>query len=126
MQAQTFWKNVTIDEANLLGRLISILDENQIQYCVMGGQAVNAYVDPLVSLDLDLAVSVDHLERVENLLLAEYKLERFAHSLIVSTPDSDLRVQIQTDPRYAGFVRRAVRRIVLGVSLPVARLEDVL
>jgi hypothetical protein len=126
MQAHAFWKIVTMDEANLLGRLISLLDENKIQYCVIGGQAVNAYVDPLVSLDLDLAVSVDQLEQVENLLSAEYKLERFAHSLNVSMQDSDLRVQIQTDPRYAEFVRRAERRMVLGISLPVASLEDVL
>ena len=126
MQAQAFWKIITMDEANLLGRMISLLDENHIQYCVIGGQAVNAYVDPLVSLDLDLAVSVDQLDQLENLLSSGYKLKRFAHSLNVSMPNSDLRVQIQTDPRYAEFVRRAERRMVLGVSLPVASLEDVL
>jgi hypothetical protein len=37
-----------------------------------------------------------------------------------------LRVQIQTDPRYAEFVLRAEPRQVLGLSLPVAGLEDVL
>jgi hypothetical protein len=35
-------------------------------------------------------------------------------------------VQFQLDPRYAAFVERAERRTVLGVVLPVARLEDVL
>jgi hypothetical protein len=126
MQAQAFWKIVTMDEANLLGRLISLLDENHIRYCVIGGQAVNAYVDPLVSLDLDLAVSVDQLDKLENLLSSGYRLKRFTHSLNVSMPNSDLRVQIQTDPRYAEFVRRAERRAVLGILLPVASLEDVL
>lgn len=126
MQAQAFWKIVTMDEANLLGRLISLLDENKIQYCVIGGQAVNAYVDPLVSLDLVLAVSVDQLEQVENLLSREFKLKRFAHSLNISSIDSDLRVQIQIDPRYAEFVSRAERRKVLGITLQVASLEDVL
>lgn len=39
---------------------------------------------------------------------------------------SDLRVQVQTDPRYGGFVPRASRRSVLGLVLPVAAVEDVL
>ncbi len=56
MQAYTFWKTVTMDQANLLEKLIALLDENGIQYCAIGGQAVNAYVEPLVSLDLDLVV----------------------------------------------------------------------
>ena len=48
------------------------------------------------------------------------------HSLNVSASGSDLRVQIQTDPRYAAFVDHAVSRDLLGLRLPVARLEDVL
>ena len=39
---------------------------------------------------------------------------------------SKLRVQVQTDPWHFAFVAGATRREVLGVSLPVARLEDVL
>ena len=38
---------------------------------------------------------------------------------------SDLRVQIQTDERYGSFVDQAVVRTVLGMELPVARVEDV-
>jgi hypothetical protein len=126
MQAQAFWKIVTMDQANLLERLVFMLDENRIRYCVIGGQAVNAYVDPLVSLDLDLAISSDQLEQVEALLSKEFTLKRFPHSLNVSMPNSDLRVQIQTDSRYAEFVQRAEKRTVLGISLPVANIEDVL
>jgi len=37
-----------------------------------------------------------------------------------------LRVQIQTDPRYAFFVERASVRDVLDLKLPVADVEDVL
>ena len=35
-------------------------------------------------------------------------------------------MQIRTDPRYFAFVDRADSREVLGVTLPVAALEDVL
>jgi hypothetical protein len=44
----------------------------------------------------------------------------------VSERGSDLRVQIQTDPRYAAFVERATPREVLGIRLSLASVEDVL
>ncbi|HSB72455.1 MAG TPA: hypothetical protein VLT62_24260 [Candidatus Methylomirabilis sp.] len=79
-----------------------------------------------MSLDLDLAVAVDDLSRTESLLRAAFSVERHAHSLDVSESGSDLRVQIQTDPRYAIFPERASVRQVLGIRLPVAAVEDVL
>ena len=81
---------------------------------------------PVVSLDLDLVVAVDQLETTEALLRERFTVERLAHSIHVSLAGSDLRVQIQTDPRYFAFVRDAADREVLGLRLPVARLEDVL
>ena len=53
-------------------------------------------------------------------------MEEFPHSLNVASPGSDLRVQIQTDPRYSDFVKRSTDREVLGLLLPVAALEDIL
>ena len=126
MQALTFWKTITMDHSNLLENLISLLNEQGIRFCVIGGQAVNAYVEPLVSLDLDLAIAVDQLEQVEALLESHFDLKRFPHSLNVAVSGSDLRVQIQTDERYSSFVERSVARTVLGLELPVASVEDVL
>lgn len=126
MRALEFWKAVTVDRANLLESLIALLKEHVIRYCVIGGQAVNAYVEPLVSLDLDLVVAVDQLEQVESLLKENFQVRRFPHTINVSRAGSDLRVQIQTDPCYFSFVERASPRDVLGLTLPVARLEDLL
>jgi hypothetical protein len=126
MQALTFWKTVVVDKADFLERLVTLLTEHRIRYCVVGGQAVNAYVEPLVSLDLDLAIASGEIERLEKLLGPPFVVERFPHSLNVTLPGSDLRVQIQTDPRYSGFTQSAEEREVLGLSLPVARMEDVL
>lgn len=126
MRALTFWKVITVDRENSLERLIDLLDEHGIRYCVIGGQAVNAYVEPLVSLDLDLVVAIDQLDKVESLLTNLFKAKRFPHSLNVSLPGSDVRVQIQTDQRYAAFLEHASPRNVLGITLPVASLEDVL
>ena len=126
MQALEFWKIITVDKSNLLERLMTLLNEHAIRYCVIGGQAVNAYAEPLVSLDLDLVVAVDQLAQVELLLSKEFRVERFEHSLNVSLAGSDLRVQIQTDPRYADFVEHASNRQILGLTLPVASVEDLL
>jgi hypothetical protein len=126
MQALAFWKAVAMDESNFLEGLIGLLAEHKIRYCVIGGQGVNAYAEPLVSLDLDLVVAVDQLEEVELLLGSRFHLEHFPHSLNVSEPGSQLRVQIQTDPRYFDFPSRSGERDVLGVRLPVAAVEDVL
>jgi hypothetical protein len=126
MLATAFWKAVTMDRSEFLDRLIALLAAEGIRYCVVGGQAVNAYADPVVSLDLDLVIAVDDLAKAEVCLAAAFKLERHPHSLNVADVGSDLRVQIQTDPRYATFVERAAQRIVLGIRLPVAALEDVL
>lgn len=126
MRAQTFWKTVTADRTDFLTRLITLLTDHEVRYCVMGGQGVNAYADPVVSLDLDIVIAVDQLQKTERLLSQEFHIERFPHSVNVSDAGSDLRVQIQTDPRYLPFVDRATVREVLGISLPVAQLEDVL
>ena len=126
MLVTAFWKAVTMDRSEFLDRLIALLAAEGIRYCVVGGQGVNAYAAPVVSLDLDLVVAVDDLARAEARLAAVFSLERHPHSLNVADAGSDLRVQIQIDPRYTAFVERAAPREVLGIRLPVAALEDVL
>jgi hypothetical protein len=126
MRETVFWKTVTMDRSAFLDELIALLEAHAIRYCVVGGQAVNAYAEPVVSLDLDIVIAVEDLTRAESLLADRFAVERHPHSLNASQRDSDLRVQVQTDPRYAAFVHRAARRPILGIELPVAALEDLL
>ena len=126
MRALDFWKAVTLDRIDLLEQVVDILRELGISYCVVGGQAVNAYVEPLVSLDLDLVVAADRLETLESRLRASFRVEEFPHRLNVSQTGSDLRIQVQTDPRYARFLEGASEWEVLGTPMPVAAVEDVL
>ena len=126
MRASAFWKAVIVDDTNLLEEFVRLLETHGLRYCVIGGQAVNAYVEPLVSLDLDVVIAADQAGRLPSILPATYRQERFPHSLNLSKAGSDLRIQVQTDPRYATFVTKATVRDVLGIRLPVAALEDVL
>jgi len=117
---------VTSDTTDFLGRVIALLRAESIRFCVVDGQGVNAYAEPVVSLDLDLAVALDQIPTAEAVLQRVFSVERFPHSLNVSEAGSDLRVQVQTDPRYGAFVSGAAERDVLGVRLPVAHVEDLL
>jgi len=115
-----------MDHADLLERTLQVLEEADARYCVIGGQAVNAYAEPVVSLDLDLAMAPGEIERIEALFGPPIRTERFEHSVNLSAPGSDLRIQFQVDPRYHDFPARAEMREVLGHRLLVAKLEDVL
>ncbi len=126
MKASTYWKIVAVDREELLEQFLDLLSTSGIRYCLIGGLAVNAYAEPVVSLDLDVIVDPTRIDAVETALAQRYVVRRFGHTINVSAPESDIRVQIQTDPRYLAFLPHATAREVLGFMLPVARLEDVL
>src|SRR5438105_3932104 len=100
MRAEAIWKAVTSDHSNFLGSFMRLLDEQGVRYCVIGGQGVNAYVEPLISLDLDVVIAADQLPDIEPLLAARFQMERFPYSLNIAAEGSKLRIQVQTDPRY--------------------------
>ena len=70
MPAAAFWNTVTADRSNFLDRLIAVLEAHEVPYCVIGGQGVIAYVDPLVSLDLHLAIAAERLLEVRDTSLS--------------------------------------------------------
>ncbi len=52
MTEKEFINNLANGQEHIIQKLSDLLDENEIGYCVIGGLAVNAYVEPVVSLDL--------------------------------------------------------------------------
>jgi hypothetical protein len=126
MHERAFQRAVTMDEAGVLEDLVRLLESVSAPYCVIGGQGVNAYVEPLVSLDLDVVIAAVALDRVLAALPKHARIERFAHSVNVALPGSAVRVQFQTDERYAAFPSRATAKPVLGLTMRVAAVEDLL
>ena len=104
MRESTFRRLVTADRAIFSGSCWGSSKATDT-LCVIGGQAVNAYVEPLVSLDLDIAVAVEPHTLIEG-LRGSFRVTEHPHSINLDQPGSDLRVQIQTDRRYADFVRQ--------------------
>ena len=127
MTGKELLNRVANGETDFLQVSLDVLEETAARHCVIGGLAVNAYAEPVVSLDIGLVVATGRLEHVGRAAAERgIEVERHPHSVNLSAPGSDLRVQLQTDPRYQEFLRRAEERTVLGYPLRVARVEDVL
>ncbi len=127
MTGKDFMNAVANGREDVLQILLDILAETGSGYCVIGGLAVNAYAEPVVSLDLDVVVAADGLDAVADAAAARgLKVERFEHSVNLTSAASDLRIQLQTDERYQPFIPRAAEREVLGYTMRVAAVEDVL
>jgi hypothetical protein len=127
MTAKEFLNSVAKGKSDILQQFLAILAETGSRYCVIGGLAVNAYVEPVVSLDVDIVVAVHDIESVVSVAKShELKVEQFEHSINISGHGSDLRIQVQMDPRYQVFIAGAEVRDILGYEMKVASLEDVL
>ena len=89
-------------------------------YCLIGGLAVNSFVEPVYTLDADLVVIAANLATLAAHLRAQgFKTEEHPHSLNATAPVSQLRIQFTTDDRYQAFLARSIEAEVLGV-----RAED--
>jgi len=127
MTGKNFFNSVANGEVDIIQILLSLLEETGSPYCVIGGLGVNAYAEPVVSLDVDLVVVSDCLGALRSAAASRgMKVQEFEHSVNLSLTGSDLRIQIQTDPRYQEFILRSERREVLGYEMSVASLRDIL
>jgi len=126
MTKKEFLNAVSNGKEDVIQIFLDALKTSKANYCVIGGLAVNAYAEPVVSLDLDIIVAVENIEDVCKTIEAHFKIERFAHSVNLNSDKSDLRIQLQTDPRYQDFIGRSTSQTVLGYQMKVASVEDVL
>jgi hypothetical protein len=127
MTAKEFLNSLAKGRSDIIQLLLDILTETESRYCLIGGLAVNAYVDPVVSLDVDIVIAAENVEATSIAAKVRgLKVEVFERSVNISSPRSDLRVQLQTDPRYQDFIPRGELKDVLGYEMRVAKLEDVL
>ncbi len=95
-------------------------------YCLIGGLAVNCYVEPVYTLDAHVVVVAANLPKLSaRLRELGFKIEEHPHSVNAQAPGSDLRIQFTTDERYQAFPARSVEAEILGLRARVASLEDV-
>jgi hypothetical protein len=106
-------------------RHVVMLCESVGDYCLIGGLAINCYVEPVYTLDADFALAATHFAAIRlRLRELSFTLEDQPHSLNAVRPGSQLRIQFTKDERYADFPKRALLRETLSVRLRVAALPD--
>jgi hypothetical protein len=126
MTAAQIYESVTNGGASDFGELVAILNRNT-PWCLIGGLAVNCYVEPVYTVDIDLVVVAAKLAKIEaGLKEAGVTVERFAHSLNAQRPGSKLSAQFTVDERYQDFLKDATEREALGAQIPVAALENII
>ncbi len=94
-------------------------------YCLIGGLAVNHYVEPVYTMDADFVLAAHALAGLgDNLKAKAFVVEDFPHSLNLQKPGSKLRVQFTKDERYRDFPLDAVEGNIFGVTVRIASLEN--
>ena len=127
MTRKEFINSLANGKTDIIQIFLGILSDTSARYCLIGGLGVNAYVEPVVSLDLDIVAAVEDIPTIRKVSKERgLMIEELEHSVNIRTSSSDLRIQIQTDPRYQRFISNAGDRDVLGYRMKVASLEDVL
>ena len=108
-------------------RLVDCLERADIQWCAIGGVAVNHWAEePMVTQDVDFVVTAHDVERAVGVLTeAGFKAERFQWS-VNFTGQSKVSVQLSTEETYLSFPERSVAADVHGILLRVASVEDTL
>jgi hypothetical protein len=124
MTAEEIYESVTNGGASDFSVAVEIF-ERFGPWCLIGGLAVNCYVEPVYTVDADFVVVAEQISQVQIALReAGFTLSVFPHSVNALRSGSKLSLQLSTDPRYQEFLDRAERREVLGASVPVAALRD--
>jgi hypothetical protein len=125
MTAREAYELTTHGGATDFGRLIEAC-ESLGPYCLIGGLAVNCYVEPVYTLDADIVVVARNLAALaEQLGQQGFTVARHPHSVNATAPGSELRIQFTTDERYQDFLSRSVEAEVLGVRVKIASIQDV-
>lgn len=125
MTAEEVYESVTNGGASDFSAAVEIF-ERFGPWCLIGGLAVNCYAEPVYTVDADFVLVAGEMEKVQTALVdGGFSLQTFPHSVNARRSGSKLSLQLTTDPRYQSFPERAERREVLGLTVPVAALKDV-
>jgi hypothetical protein len=125
MTASEVFESVTGSGSSDFAILAGILNKRG-SWCLIGGLAVNCYVEPVYTLDADIVVVSTELAAIKDeLTAAGFVVEEFEHSVNARMAGSDLRIQFSLDPRYQDFLREPNWHEVLAQRVPVASLANV-
>jgi len=125
MTAEEIYESVTNGGASDFAAVVGILQRHG-PWCLIGGLAVNCYVEPVYTVDADIVVVTERLAAIaDELGAAGFGIQQFEHSLNARKGTGQLNLQFTQDARYQNFIARAQPKQVLGQLVPVADLKDI-
>ena len=125
MTSTDMFELVTNGGASDFAAVVTILNKHGL-WCLVGGLAVNCYVEPVYTMDADMVVVSASLPKIQNELgAAGFQVTEHEHSINAQMKGSELRIQFTTDPRYQDFLADTETKNVLGHEVPVASLANV-
>jgi len=125
MTATEIFESVSYGGSSDFALLVQILDRHG-HWCLVGGLAVNCYVEPVFTMDADVVVAASELGSIQAELIARgFEVTEHQHSVNAQMKGSQLRIQFTTDQRYQKFLADTRVQRVLGDNVPVASLENV-
>lgn len=127
MTAKKFYDWQTAGGTDDVMRLVDCLERADIEWCAIGGVAVNHWAaEPMVTQDVDFVVATEAVEKAISILAeAGFQPERFPWSVNFKG-HSRVSLQLSTEDFYLDFPSRSIPADVHGILLRVASLEDTL
>jgi len=127
MTPKKFYDWQTAGGTNDVMRLVDCLERADLEWCAIGGVAVNHWAEePMVTQDVDFVVATESVELVRKLLEeAGFKSERLKWS-INFRGQSKVSIQLSTEDFYGDFPSRSVPADIHGILMRVVSLEDTL
>lgn len=127
MTVRQFYDWQTAGGGDDVSLLVATLEGRKIPWCMIGGLAVNHWVEePLATADVDVVVASERVEEaVAALTAVGFTAKRFEWSVNLKG-HSKVSVQISTEELYREFPARGVPANVHGIAMRVASVEDTL
>jgi len=127
MTPKKFYDWQTAGGTNDVMRLIDCLERADLEWCAIGGVAVNHWAsEPMVTQDVHFVVAAESVELAKKYLEeAGFKSERFAWSSNFRG-QSKVAIQLSAEDFYRDFPSRSVPADIHGILMRVASLEDTL
>jgi hypothetical protein len=125
MTATEVFESVTNGGGRDFSLVVNILSRHG-QWCLVGGLAVNCYVEPVFTMDADIVVALADLPAIRaELITRGFFVEAYEHSVNAQMKGSELRIQFTVDQRYQEFLANTEMMEVLGEQVPIASIENV-
>ena len=125
MTETAIFESVTNGGSSDFALLVQIL-QNHGRWCLVDGLAVNCYVEPVFTIDADIVVAASELAALRTELTAGgFEVKDHEHPVNAQMKDSDLRIQFTLDQRYQEFLTDTELHTVLGETVRVASLENI-